>query len=514
MHAFSVLSNTFSKNINWSPAFACFLFVFFFLTPFVSKAADVAISPSTGSYSVGQSFTVTIQTNPQGKSVNAVEAKLSFDNTKLSVQSVSKTGSVFSLWTTEPSFSNTAGTIDFGGGSPTPFSTRSNLLTVTFKVLAAGSASVSVSSGSVLAADGLGTDVYTSPVNATFTLTAATTPTPTPTPEPEAEEPEPESEDDNAAITFGDPPRAPEAGSTVFLDPEVWYATKIGVFTWEVPFDVDVLALDMSTSSEFEPKTVYDPPIEQLSLNEEMLQDGIQYLTMQYKNQVGWGGILHRKIMIDTIPPEPFKIQVFQGNSSSSFPFLTFEAHDPTSGIQKYEMVVDNREPAEITPDEAKLGYMLKDIVDGTYTVKITAFDFAGNKTESTVAVIITAGWRPPSEIAAGGSIWDFFKDGKNISILILLMLLLGQTGYMVYTRKQHEQKEQKLRKETREIQDQMEKIFSALRDEIYDQINMITKHERLSKKEREAVEGLNQALEVSETLIEKEITDVSKILK
>ena len=59
-----------------------------------------------------------------------------------------------------------------------------------------------------------------------------------------------------------------------------------------------------------------------------------------------------------------------------------------------------------------------------------------------------------------------------------------------------------------------MEKIFSALRDEIYDQINMITKHERLSKKEREAVEGLNQALEVSETLIEKEITDVSKILK
>ena len=32
--------------------------------------------------------------------------------------------------------------------------------------------------------------------------------------------------------------------------------------------------------------------------------------------------------------------------------------------------------------------------------------------------------------------------------------------------------------------------------------------------KEKEAVEGLNQALEVSETLIEKEITDVSKILK
>ena len=59
-----------------------------------------------------------------------------------------------------------------------------------------------------------------------------------------------------------------------------------------------------------------------------------------------------------------------------------------------------------------------------------------------------------------------------------------------------------------------MEKIFSALRDEIYDQINTITKRQRLSKKEKEAVENLNQALEVSETLIEKEIGDVEKILK
>ena len=260
--------------------------VLFFGFASVTLAASVDVSPSTGTYSVGQSFTATIQVNPQGKSVNAVEAKMAFDNLKLSVVSVSKTGSVFSLWTTEPTFSNTAGTIDFGGGSPTPFTTRSNLITVTFKVLKEGSASVSVSSGSVLAADGLGTDVYTSPVNATYTATAATTPTPNPTPTETEGEPEEESTD--ATITFGDPPRAPEAGSTVFLDPEVWYPTKIGVFTWSVPFDVDVMKLDIATSSEAEPVTEYDPPIEQLSLSDELLKDGIQYLTMQYKNTVGW----------------------------------------------------------------------------------------------------------------------------------------------------------------------------------------------------------------------------------
>jgi hypothetical protein len=490
----------------------CALAVGFFCASFAwTFAAEVAVSPSTGTYTVGQSFTATLQVNPQGQSVNAVEAKLSFDNTKLSVVSVSKTGSVFSLWTTEPVFSNSAGTIDFGGGSPTPFSTRSNLLTVTFKVLAEGSGNVRVASASVLAADGQGTDVYTGAGNATYTFGPGT-PTPTPTPTPTAE-PEEEDDDSNAAITFGDPPRAPEAGSTVFLDPDVWYATKVGVFTWEVPFDVDVLALDISTSSEYEPKTIYDPPVEQLSIAEDMLEDGIQYLTMQYKNQVGWGAILHRKLMIDTVAPEAFKVNVRAGNSPTAFPILTFEAKDTISGIQKYEMSIASGEPFEVTPDEARLGYLLKDLEDGTYTVKVVAYDQAGNKTESSSAILITAGWHPPQEVVITSTIWDIFK-GKNLAIMLLLLSIIGQFAYMTYARKQHEQKEQKLRKETKEIQDQMEKIFSALRDEIYDQINMITKHERLSKKEREAVEGLNQALEVSETLIEKEITDVSKILK
>jgi Cohesin domain len=483
----------------------------FTLTAF---AAEVALSPSTGSYAVGQSFTTVVQVNPQGKSVNAVEAKLNFDNTKFAVVSVSKTGSVFSLWTTEPTFSNSAGTIDFGGGSPTPFTARSNLVSVTFRTLAAGSGNVGVSTASVLAADGLGTNVYTGAGNGTYTITAATTP---PAPEPEEEEvepaPEPEEEDGNAAITFGDPPRAPEAGSAVFLDSEKWYATKNGLFTWETPFDVDELALDISTSSDFNPVTKYDPPIDEIALNDTLLIDGIQYLTIQYKNQVGWGAILHRKILIDTIPPEKFVINVRAGNSATAFPLLTFEAKDGISGIERYEMTIADGEPIPITPDEAKLGYMLKNLEDGTYTIKVMAYDLAGNKTESSVPVLITSGWTPPLEVVVTGSIWDIFK-GKNLIIIFLILLIAGLVTYIVSLKKTQEHKEQKLRKETKEIQDQMEKIFSALRDEIYDQINMITKRERLSKKEREAVEGLNQALEVSETLIEKEITDVSKILK
>lgn len=484
------------------------VYFFCFLAQSVS-AAEIAISPSTGTYTTGQTFTATVQTNPQSKNVNAVEATLQFDSTKLSVTSVSKTGSAFSLWTTEPTFSNTAGTIEFGGGSPTPFSTRSTLISVTFRVLAEGEGTVRVSKGSVLAADGLGTDVYTGAVNGTYTLTKATIPV-NPVP---ATESEPEESEEAETITFGDPPRAPEAGSTVFLEPDVWYATKIGVFTWDIPFDVDEIALDLSTSSEYEPITKYDPPIEQISLNADLLQDGIQYLTLQFKNQVGWGGILHRKIQIDSTPPEEFTINVRAGNSPTAFPLLTFEANDVTSGIEFYRLTITGLEPVVVTPDEARIGYLIKNLEDGTYTVAVSAFDKAGNETKSTTAVLITAGWKPPVEIVVASTLWDFFK-GKNLVILLLLLSLLSQTLFHLHQKRQHEFREQKLRKETKEIQDQMEKIFSALRDEIYDQINMITKRERLSKREKEAVEGLNQALEVSETLIEKEITDVSKILK
>ncbi|MDC1205624.1 cohesin domain-containing protein [Candidatus Pacebacteria bacterium] len=489
--------------------FGLFVAVSFFVVP-LAYAADVVISPSTGTYNAGQTFTVTIQADPKGANINAVESTLSFDTSKLSVVSVSKTGSIFSLWTTEPTFSNSAGTIEFGGGSPSPFSARSTLVVVTFRTSGEGTVAVSFDSASVLAADGLGTDVLEASPSATYTISAAAEPVPAE--ETSAETPESE-EESNAAIAFGDPPRAPEVGSQAFLDPELWYKETDGIFTWELPFDVTTVAVELATSSENDPSEVFDPPIEDFKVSSKNLIEGIQYLSVQFENQVGWGGITNRKIQIDTKPPESFKIDVQTANARSGFPLLIFDANDVTSGIEKYDMVIAGGETIEVTPDEAKLGYLLKELEDGTYTVKVTAYDKAGNITVSTVPVLITAGWIKASDIEEVSAFWTFFT-GVNIFIVVLILLVLGEFGYILYERRQFGKTEGKLRKETREIQDQMEKIFSALRDEIYDQINTITKRPRLSKKEKEAVDGLNQALEVSETLIEKEINDVKKILK
>ncbi len=494
------------------------VFAFLFLIAPTAFAATLQMSPSTGSYSGGQTFTATVRVQPSGQSINAVEATLKFDPKLLSVVSVSKDGSAFSLWTVEPTFSNANGTVSFGGGSPKPFTTASNLINVTFRTVAEGSGTVNFSSASVLAADGKGTDVYQVSTGGTYTIAAGTAPvtptTPTPTTKP-TEKPS-ETKNDEALI-FGDPPRSPEIGSPAFLDPEVWYKTTEGVFSWTLPFDVNAMAIEISTSSENVPSehesAIKEPPVDEFRLTKELVTDGVQYLSVQFKNQVDWGAVTNRKVLIDTTEPEPFDIVIRTGTTPSSFPLVVFEAQDKTSGIAYYEMTVADQEPFKITPDEAKIGYLLRDLEDGTYTVKVVAFDKAGNAREATKAVLITAGWIKPIETSTETSFWDFFTP-VNLLIILLVIVLILQGVYIWYEKKILRQKEDKLRRETREIQDQMEKIFSALRDEIYDQVNMITKRKRLSKNEKEAVEGLNQALEVSETLIEKEINDVKAILK
>ena len=496
---------------------AIMLFAATFFLPTAASASTISISPASGSYQSGQTFTTNIRVQPQGNDVNAVEASMSFDRNVLEVVNLSRDGSVFSLWTTEPTFSNSAGTITFGGGSPTPFTSASTILTATFRVIGAGSGEVRFDNVSILVADGMGTDVFAGATSGTYTSTAATTPPPPPPPPPETPTPTPAPTPDGEALTFGDPPRTPEIGSQTFLDPNEWYRAKTGIFTWSLPFDVSAVAIALSTTSEMVPyedfENVFDPPIEEFQITEEMIGDGVWYLHVAYENQVGWGSILHRKIQIDATPPEPFEVNVRQGSTPSSFPSLQFSAEDETSGIAYYELVINNREPVVITPDEAAIGFLLGNLIDGTYTAYVTAYDRAGNTREASAPVIITAGWEPPSADDEESSFWSFLT-AANILIFFLFVIIILLGVYIWYVQKLAKQREEKLRRETREIQDQMEKIFSALRDEIYDQINTITKRKRLSASEREAIASLNQALEVSETLIEKEINDVKSILR
>lgn len=481
----------------------------------VVQAASIALSPASGNYGAGQTFTVNVRALPNGSNINAVESSLSFNPANLTVVSVTK-GPAFSLWTTEPTFSNSAGTITFGGGSPTPFTSPSNILAITFRTTGEGTGAVTFGDTSILAADGRGTDVFQSAQNGSYVVSAATTPTPPPPTTPTAPS-TPSNTNTEEAIIFGDPPQPPEIGSQVFLDQNVWYNETTGLFTWTLPFDVDAVAIEISDNPDNRPEdnedVILEPAPEEFAITADMLQDGVQYVSINFRNQVGWGTPTNRRLQIDTTPPEPFAVNVRAANSPTDFPLLNFEAVDLTSGIDFYEMTVADKEPVRISPDEARLGYLLSELEDGTYTVRVVAHDMAGNIRESSTAVLITAGWIRPLEVEEERTIWDYLT-ALNLFIFFLIVVIILLVVYIWYLNKATHLREEKLRRETKEIQDQMEKIFSALRDEIYDQILHITKRKRLSTKEKEAIEGLTQALEVSETLIEKEINDVKSILR
>ena len=138
-----------------------FALISFFVPLVASAQATLFVSPSSGVYKVGDIFSVLMNVNSGGQAINAASVQMSFDNTKLEVTEVGYSRSIFTIWTEEPVFSNAAGSVRLSGGLPTPGFTGASgaILRVNFKAKATGQASVVLTSGSVLANDGSGTNI-------------------------------------------------------------------------------------------------------------------------------------------------------------------------------------------------------------------------------------------------------------------------------------------------------------------------------------------------------------------
>ena len=151
------------------------LSLFLGLFPFGAEAAILNFSPPSGAYTIGNTFSVSVFVSSVDQAMNAASGAVSFLADKLEVISLSKTGSIFTLWVQEPSFSNTAGTINFEGIVLNPGFTGSagKAITINFKAKAAGDAAVNFSSGSVLANDGKGANILASLGGAQFNLSNA-----------------------------------------------------------------------------------------------------------------------------------------------------------------------------------------------------------------------------------------------------------------------------------------------------------------------------------------------------
>jgi len=354
--------------------FSIILALFMSAVSFVPYADAATLSlGNDNSATIGQTIQVPLLVSTEGSEVlNAVSAEVRFPVQLLTLQSISKTGSVMSFWAEEPSFSNSNGTASLQGIVPNPGWKGQNgsVVTLVFKVKASGAATISFSSASVLANDGLGTNILSKTYPKTLSLGDSA---------PQATSP--------GAISGA--PLAPILTSSTHSDPSAWYNNANPLFSWKVPVDVTAVRLLYDKNPVSSPSVLYGA-IDHKQLSD--VSDGTYYFHAQFENASGWGSIAHMRFQIDRTPPEPFAITVVhQSDESNSQAVISFETTDATSGIDHYTVTVADAAPITVTKSEAANPYPLPIKKSGEETIVVNAYDKAENTTTETITLTIVA---------------------------------------------------------------------------------------------------------------------------
>lgn len=476
------------------------LLLFIALPLYAQAAATLSISPATGSYAAGKTFTVSIVADSVDP-FNSVGAKLTFDKDRLEVLSISKTASPFTFWPDEPAYSNTDGTLNFGGGGTAALTGKKSVLAITFKALKEGSAKVSYSTGSVLAADGKGTDIIGDKTGADYDIGAKSVDPPPPPPPPA----------DTGGDASGLKPDIPVISSPSHTDETKYYGVPKAKFTWDLPPDVTAVRLTLDKSPTTTPVTNYDPAISDKEFDQ--LSDGPMYFHLRYKNDSGLGPIANKKILVDRTPPDPFTIEV-KTDASSSDVVIKFSATDTLSGIDHYELSADGANPIKISLAEVSAGlYTLSGQSPGAHEVKVNALDKAGNTTEATgngkfTLVDLAAAAKKIADDAAPTP-----TDWRLIFDIVLIALIFFVIGYLWYERNAFRHEKYIAKREADEVRDNLGNIFSALREEVGEQVGALFQKPNPSPQDREVMMNINEAIDLSEELLSKEVEDVRKLL-
>lgn len=341
-------------------------------------SGSLYLSPSSATHSIGDTFSVSVRVNTGGTAINATEGSLIFDPDKLQVTSLSKSSSIFTLWTTEPTYSNSDGTIAFGGGLPNPGYSGSSgqIISVNFRAKSGGSSDIVFISGAILANDGSGTNILSSLGKATYSIGGNTPPS---SPAASSEE---KSTSQNVTLA------APVIRSTTHADQNKWYANSNPTFIWDLAPQASQVLLVLSAHAGTTPRVSYSPPIVEKTLPD--VADGIWYLNARFQSPQGASSISSFRFNIDTHPPLPFSVtRTDSPDATNPQPQIIFSTSDILSGIDQYQVQVDQGLWLVVAPASAGHAYALPKQIPGSHTVTVKALDKAGNSASATLALTI-----------------------------------------------------------------------------------------------------------------------------
>ncbi|MFC1731823.1 cohesin domain-containing protein [candidate division KSB1 bacterium] len=394
-----------------------------------ASAATLSIDPSTVSTKVGGEFSVSISIDTEGASINAADVRLEFPSDVLEVVDIDRIGSVFAFWVSDPTYSNTSGTIEFIGGSSKGISGDSlHVLSIKFKTSGVGSGAIVPTSAIVTASDGKGTNVLSDSYGSSVASGSGVF-VPEPVFRPEEIKVETPKEIVREAAVAANLPEAPEVQVPLYPDSSKWYSHKNNVTAlWNIPDDVTKVAIEVDKKSNTEPSEVEETLVNGKELG--VLERGISFIHVQFRNNVGWGDVTHYKVSIDTEPPLPFEITTTSRISDNPTPVITFDTQDALSGISHTLIIVDNNEAIRTE----SLTHELGPLKPGPHSIYVKVFDYARNSTED-VTEIETLALPTPSisfvsrSVSSGEAV---FVTGSAIPNGFVDVIVLNKEGLEV----------------------------------------------------------------------------------
>lgn len=399
-------------------------FVGMFCLAQTAQAATIFFSPSSGTYAVGQTFNVSVVVSSKDQAMNAISTDVHFPSALLDTVSFSKSGSILSLWSQQPSAAG--GSVHIEGIVLNPGYTGSSgrILTIEFKAKAQGTADLSFGSSSVLANDGQGTEIYSGGGTAHFQIgpaAAATTPTPTPTP----------------TIT----PTGPVAvaiNSDTYPDQSAWYASREGSFKWSLTPDAQGISYLVDQDPQGIPDENAIKPV--TTANPNVPKDGVWYLHLRQKVADAWSRTSSYRFQVDTADPSDFTITALPSEPGSDFlkQRFSFTATDTLSGIDHYNISIDGGTINSWKDDGSHI-YQTSELTKGEHRLIAEAVDRAGNSKSATIVWTMVGPIAPlitDAPIYLPTNMWLVIhgKSASTIPVIATLKLPDGRTDVQTLT--------------------------------------------------------------------------------
>jgi len=406
--------------------FAAFITSLFAFLP-ITYAASLYFTPDVKNLGIGGEFRINLNIDTQNASINAVQATVKFPPSVVKLLDFDKSSSAFNFWLEEPSISNNDGILKFTAGTTKGISgVALQVISLHFKTVGAGTAQIAITDAAITASDGSGTNVLSAVKNANVGVETEILAPSTPAVETPQRITRP-------ATSSKGLPEKPKLQVPLYSDQSRWYS-QVGntIALWNLPSDITQVSARLTQSQE----TQIGTPEKELFNGKDfgILKEGIWYVRVQFKNNIGWGEPAYHKISLDTTAPLGFNIKINSIISDNPLPEISYETNDSLSGIFKYSISIDNKEILKTASGSLVLSPQLP----GKHNLAIRAFDFAGNAIEDSLQFEILPIETPiieyyPASVASGELV---FLSGKSLSMGYVEVYLLNSRNQEIVIKK------------------------------------------------------------------------------